>query len=164
MTTRVIRSKADLRDLVTLLENRRLPLSVTVQSGKHRSIEQNKLQRLWLNEISDQLGDQTPEEIRGFCKLTMAVPILRAEDDEFCAVYDKIIRPLPYEAKLACMMEPIDFPVTRRMKMHQKVRFLDHMYRYWSERGCVLTEPKPEFARDVQRANARLIGAKETAA
>ena len=159
MPSRIIRNRADLADLWKVLEARKLPLSVTYHSGKARTVEQNRLQRLWCNEVSEQLGDQTPEEVRGLCKLTMAVPILRAEDDDFCAAYDRVIRPLPYEVKLACMMEPIDFPVTRRMNVWQKVRFLDHMQRHWLERGLELTEPKPEWQRDVARANA-LIGAK----
>ena len=144
MPSRVIRSKHDLDVLGPLLYALKLPITVHWVQGETRTHEQNRLQRLWCNEVAEQLGDQTPEEVRGFCKLTMAVPILRAEDDLFCAAYDKAIRPLPYEVKLACMMEPLDFPVTRRMTVGQKVRFLDHMQRYWLERGCVLTEPKPE--------------------
>lgn len=160
MSARILRTKGDIDQLATFLKGRKLPLSITIQSGKHRSVEQNRLQRLWCNEVAEQLGDQTPEEVRGFCKLTMGVPILRAENDAFCRTYDAIIKPLPYEAKLACMMEPLDFQVTRLMKVNQKVRYLDHMHRFWSEKGLVLTEPKPEFARDVQRANAARVGAK----
>lgn len=142
MTTRTIRSKADLAQLMTFLDGRKLPLTVTIKSGKNRSAHQNRLVRLWCGEIAEQLGDQTPEEIRGHAKLTMGVPILRAEDDEFREKYDAVIRPLPYETKLACMMEPIDFPVTRRMSVDQQTRFLDHMHRHWSSQGLMLTNPE----------------------
>lgn len=155
MPTRVIRTRGDIALLTKFLEGRKLPLSVTVQSGKKRSVEQNKLQRLWVNEIAEQLGDRTPEEVRGFCKLTMGVPILRAENDAFREAYDRHIKPLDYETKVACMMEPLDFAVTRLMTVSQKVRYLDAMQRYWSERGLVLTEPDPMFARDVERARAK---------
>jgi hypothetical protein len=124
MPSRIIESERDLEAWITLLRQRKLPMTVTAEGGRNRSVEQNKLQRLWCNEVAEQLGDQTPEEVRGFCKLTMAVPILRAEDDEFCAAYDKAIKDMPYELKLVCMMEPIDFPVTRRMNVGQKTRFL----------------------------------------
>lgn len=146
MTERVIRNPTDLQMWVTYLSERKLPITVSCVAGKVRSTEQNRLQRMWCNEIAEQLGDQTPEEVRGYCKLTMAVPILRAEDEVFATAYDKAIKELPYETKLICMMEPIDFPVTRRMNVDQKTRFLDHMYRFWTDKGLMLTEPERKAA------------------
>lgn len=156
MTTRILRTKGDIALLAKYLEQRRLPLTVNIASGKHRTVEQNRLQRLWCNEVAEQMGDRTAEEVRGFCKLTMGVPILRAEHDEFCERYDRIIKPMSYEDKLACMMEPLDMPVTRLMSTWQKVRYLDHMQRYFTERGLVVTEPDPAFARGVARAKAKM--------
>lgn len=155
MPTQIIRTKDDLSRLAILLDQRKLPLTVTFQNGKHRTVEQNRLNRLWVNQIAEQLGDRTPEEVRGECKLTMGVPILRAENDDFCVKYDKIIRPLPYEHKLAMMMEPLDFPVTRLMSVSQNVRFLDHMHRYFVEMGLELTQPDPQFQRDAERYKAK---------
>lgn len=156
MPTRVIRTRGDIALLTKFLEGRKLPLSVTVQSGKKRSVAQNRLQRQWCNEIAEQLGDRTPEEVRGFCKLTLGVPILRAENDTFREAYDQHIKPLDYETKIACMMEPLDFAVTRLMNVSQKVRYLDAMQRYWSEQGLELTEPDPMFARDVAREKRKM--------
>lgn len=143
MTERVLTNDRE-RDLwITFLREKKLPITVSAIDGRHRSVEQNKLQRLWCNEIAEQLGDHTPEEVRAISKLEIAVPILRAEDDEFREAYDANIRGLPYETKLACMKEPIDLPVTRRMNVGQKKRFLDEMHRYWSEKGVQLTDPDP---------------------
>lgn len=141
MTTRIIRDEQDRKLLIKLIMGQKLPFVAKVERGGIRSIEQNRLGRLWINEIAEQLNDQTPEEIRGYCKLTIGVPIMRAEDDEFCHQYDAIIRPLPYEQKLACMMEPIDLPVTRRMNTSQKHKYLEGIYRHFSEQGVVLTIP-----------------------
>ena len=146
MPSRILENAQDLHEFTHLLGNLKPPVTVSWVLGRDRTGQQNRLQRLWCAEVAEQLGDQTPEEVRGFCKLTMGVPILRAEDEEFCEAYDKVVKPLPYEAKLACMMEPIDFPVTRRMKVSQHVRFLDEMHRYWTERGLRLTEPDAELA------------------
>lgn len=143
MAERILNTEADLELWVCFLRSKGLPLTVSAADGRHRSVEQNKLQRLWCNEAAEQLGDHTAEEIRAISKLEIAVPILRAEDDEFCAAYDGAIKGLPYEKKLACMMEPIDMPVTRRMNVGQKKRFLDEMHRYWSEKGVQLTDPNP---------------------
>lgn len=158
MPTRIVRTKRDLADLVKVMDGRKLPLTVTYQNGKHRTTEQNRLQRMWCNEIAEQLGDRTAETVRGECKLTMGVPILRAENDDFRAKYDRIIRPLPYEDKLDCMMEPLDFPVTRIMTTSQKVRYLDHMHRHFLEMGLELTQPDESMARDAARYRAKMEG------
>ena len=94
-----------------------------------------------MTEISEQLGDRTPEEIRAFCKLTLGVPILRAENEGFREKYDLIVRPLSYEQKLSIMSEPLDLPVTRIMTTKQKTAYLDTIFRTFSEQGIVLTLP-----------------------
>lgn len=142
MTARAVRSEHDLAALVTLLHTRRRPFRVTITSGKPRSTEQNRLQRLWCAEIAEQLGDRTPEEVRGEAKLTIGVPILRAENDDFRAKYDRTVRPLPYETKLALMMEPLDLPITRLMTAEQKTRYLDAMHRHYAAQGVQLTQPE----------------------
>lgn len=127
--------------LIRFLGEQKLPLTVTVGKGGKRSLAQNKLQRLWVNEISQQLGDQTAEEVRGLIKLTLGVPILRAENEAFRDRYDAIVRPLNYETKLGLMMEPLDFPVSRLMTTKQATAYLDAIHRHFSERGIVLTDP-----------------------
>ena len=94
-----------------------------------------------------QLGDVTPEWVRGYSKLHFGVPILRAEDEEFAEKYDATVKPLTYETKIAVMSEPLDLPVTRRMTTEQKTRFLDAMHAHWSAQGIILTMP-PERRRD----------------
>lgn len=141
MTERVIQSEGERKSLYRLIAVQKLPFTVSLTKGKRRSVEQNKLQRLWLNEIAEQLGDQTPEEVRGYCKLTLGVPILRAENEAFREKYDALIRPLPHELKLAMMMEPFDFAVTRLMSSGQKTRYLDAVARHFAEQGVVLTDP-----------------------
>ena len=141
MTTRVIGSETDRTALLKFIEGQALPFTVEIRKGKRRTLLQNKLQRLWLNEIAEQLGDRTPEEVRGYCKLTLGVPILRLENEAFCEKYDRLIKPMSYEAKLELMMEPMDFPITRLMTTNQKTRYLDAVARHFAERGVVLTSP-----------------------
>jgi len=141
VTTRFVETEADRRMLFRFIESQALPLTVSIGKGGKRSLKQNKLQRQWVNEIAEQLGDQTPEEVRGYCKLTIGVPILRAEHDAFRERYDAIVRPLPYEQKLALMMEPLDFPISRLMTTKQATAYLDGIHRHFSEKGIVLTDP-----------------------
>lgn len=147
MAHRIIRTEADLEDLIRLLRGLTRPFTNSWVQGQNRSLEQNQMQRLWCREIAEQMGDRTAEDVRGYCKLHLGVPILRAEDEEFCAAYDGLVRPLPYEAKLACMMEPIDLPVTRRMKVKQMVAYLDAIQREFASKGIRLTDPDPDLAK-----------------
>lgn len=142
MTSRVIQSAADRDSFITLLKTKKPPYTVSVVDGRKRSVEQNKLQRLWLNEAAEQLGEYTAEEYRAYCKAWFGIPILRAENEDFRKAYDKTIRHLSYEQKLIAMAEPLDFPITRLMTMGQKKRYLDDMYHYFISQGVVLTEPQ----------------------
>ena len=141
MTTHIVRSAEDMERVARLVGNLKPPLTITVTSGASRSLEQNKLQRLWCMEAAEQLGDRTAEEIRGFCKLHYGVQIMREGHDDFRETYDRLIKPHPYETKLAYIMEPLDFPITRLMTVGEKSQYLDAMHKGLSELGVKLTEP-----------------------
>jgi hypothetical protein len=141
MTTRTIRTDGDIDGLARLLRSRKLPLTVHITQGEPRSTAQNRLQRQWCNDVSQQLGDRSPEDVRAYSKLHFGVPILRADDDAYCEAYDRLIRPLPYETKLAYMAVPFDFAVTRAMTTKQLTRYLDAMAAHWAAQGVRLTDP-----------------------
>ena len=143
MTTRVMRLEDDRTSFKTLVDSYKLPCTGTVVKGEHRSVEQNKLQRLWLNEAEEQLGEYTAEEYRAYCKLHFGVPILRAEDEHFCEEYDdKIKDRYTYEEKLEMMIGPkIELPVTRLMTTRQKTTYLDAMHHHFTTLGVKLTDP-----------------------
>lgn len=133
--------------LVKFIMGKKLPITVSIADGKHRTNDQNRLQRQWVMEIASQTGE-TPEEVRGYCKLAFGVPILRAENDVFCKAYDEMIKPLPMDMKLKLMMEPFDFGVTRLMTTRQKTAYLDTIHRHYSAQGIVLTNPEDLKRRD----------------
>ena len=141
MTLRAVHNETQRDLLLKFVRAHKLPFTVDITSGRRRSTEQNRLQRLWLNEIAEQLGDRTAEEIRGYCKLHHGVPILRNENEAFRLAYDQVIRPLPYEAKLKAMMVPLDMPVTRIMDVDQKPRSLTAVHQEFGKRGLMLPEP-----------------------
>ena len=141
MTSRVIKSAAERDSFITLLKSKKIPYTVSVVDGRKRSVEQNRLQRLWLNEAAEQLGEYTAEEYRAYCKAWFGLPILIGENAEFRDAYNKTIRKLTYEEKLIAMAAPIDLPVTRIMSVGQKKRYLDDMYIHFSGLGVQLTEP-----------------------
>jgi DNA replication and repair protein RecF len=48
---------------------------------------------------------------------------------------------IEYRRGWECMMEPLDFPITRLMDTSQKGRYLDEIYRHFTEQGVILTIP-----------------------
>jgi len=140
MTTRIVRNEQDRRELIRLIGARNPPFTASIT--KKRTPEQNQLQRKWVNEAAEQLGEDTSEGYRAYCKLHFGVPILRNENEEFRRQYDKVVKPLPYEHKIEMMKEPIDFPVTRLMTTKQKAQYLDAVYQHFRGLGVQLTEPK----------------------
>lgn len=141
MTVRFVDTEQDRAMLIRFMGQQSLPLSVTITKGGKRTLKQNRLQRQWLNEIAEQLGDRSAEDVRAECKLTFGVPILRAENEGFRIAYDKHVKGLPYEQKIALMMEPFDFAVTRLMTTRQHTSYLDAMHKHFTEQGIVLTDP-----------------------
>lgn len=138
---RTVENEQNRSMLIKYIEAKPFPFVCTITDGKVRTTKQNKLQRKWMQEIGEQTG-QTPEEVRALCKLSIGVPILREENEAFRAKYDAIVKPLPYESKLAIMAEPLDMPITRLMTTAQKTRYLDEIFRRFSGQGIVLTMPK----------------------
>lgn len=109
--------------------------------GQQRTLEQNRLQMKWHKEAAEQLQNGSAKDMRAFAKLHIGVPILCAEDPEFKAEYDRVIGPLPYETKLALMVEPFDFPCTRLMSKRQKSEYLDELRLHYQNQGVQLTIP-----------------------
>jgi hypothetical protein len=103
-----------------------------------RTTPQNALQHVWYTLAANQLQDDTEEGYRAYCKLTMGVPILRRDSEEFRAAYDRVIRPLPYELKLEAMKHPLDFPITRLMTKRQYNEFADAVYIHLTGLGADL--------------------------
>ena len=132
--------------LMTFIGNMGLPLTVTIQQGviEKRSNDQNRLQRLWVNE-AEQQGDMTAEEYRAYCKLHFGVPMLRNENDTFAELYDSKIRdrvpPYSYEQKLEFMAIPWDMHVTRLMTVKQHDKYLNMMHNHFTSLGMILTIP-----------------------
>lgn len=141
MPTKVLREPEHADALAALLRGRKMPLTVSWVQGAARSASQNRLAQAWFTDISRQLGDQTHEDVRAECKMRFGVPILRAENEAFRVSYDRTMKRLPYEEKLAAI-KAFDLPVTRLMTVKQMTAFMDEMQRYWIPQGIRLTDPE----------------------
>ena len=142
MTFRAVATEYDRTLLLRFIGGHKLPFTANITSGIKRSSKQNRLNRQWMNDISEQMDGWSAEFARGYCKLHFGVPILRNEDEAFRLEYDAIIMPLPYEHKLKLMMVPFDFGVTRLMKVPQQTAYLNAVQQHFAEQGVVLTDPE----------------------
>ena len=139
--TRNIRTASELNQAVIFLQNQsKFPLQLTLKPGKEpRSSQQNRLAFQWYKDAAEQ-GDHTAAEYRCLCKLHFGIPIMRTDDD-FRAKYDRVVKPMPYETKLALMDEPFNFPVTSLMSVKQFTQYLDRMWHHFTGKGFQLTDP-----------------------
>jgi hypothetical protein len=104
---------------------------LTLVTGRDRSKDQNSLLHAWLSQISRETGEDTPAGIKAFVKLHFGVPILRAENEEFQAMYDENIKPLNYQQKLAIVEY---LPVTSIMTVAQCSQLLKDIQMHYAAR------------------------------
>ncbi len=116
-------------------------LRVTIKTGKDRTISQNAITHAWYEQLARELREDDALGWKSFCKLHYGVPILRAEDEEFRAAYDAVIRPLAYEKKLIAMR---CWPVSSIMSVEQLSKYAEAMQVNFRERGVRLEFPIQE--------------------
>jgi len=104
-----------------------------VEFTETRTDLQNRTSHGWYNELASNLKEFDALGYKCFCKLHFGVPIMRAESDEFREVYDKSLKPLSYEQKIAVMKY---MPVTSLMNTKQLSAYLEAMKDYyWQHNG-----------------------------
>ena len=136
---RIIETSADRNTFIDWLRRQTPPYRVTAKPGGIRSLAQNRLQGLWINEIAKQ-WHESREHVRCYCKLHFGIPILRRHET-MKAKYDALLKPLPYETKIALMGDPMPLPVTSIMTLDEMTEYLDKVYRHFTKQGMTLTDP-----------------------
>lgn len=145
MPHRILTTPQDVENFCTLLPGMSLPVTLSWVKGRDRTQQQNALQWLWATEVADQLADRAPQDVQDTWRLEHGVPILRADDAEFCVMYDRCIKPLPYEMKKNALRR-LGIKITSAFKVGQMVRYMDAVQRACLEFGLEITEPDRELA------------------
>lgn len=145
MPNLVINSDNSLQDAQGIIRelymrNRYLKVSITI--GKSRSIDQNAILHAWIEQIARELREDDALGWKCFIKLTIGVPILRAEDEQFREAYDQVIKPLSYEKKLISMK---CWPVSSLMTKPQLSALLEATQSEFLKRGVKLEFPEEEI-------------------
>jgi hypothetical protein len=124
--------------------NRHKFLRLNVKTGKDRSLDFNAQSHVWYEQLSRELTEDDALGWKCFCKLHFAVPIMRAEDEEFRTFYDTAIKGLSYEQKLQAMKY---MPVTSLMTNPQFKKYCDEMQKHFLGRGVALEFLEPDGRR-----------------
>lgn len=139
-------SVAELIPKIWMLWNQYKFLIITIRFGRDRSLEQNALWFAMYQRISQVLGTGTAEDIsywRAYCKLRLGVPIAKAYDAEFRAMWDVVVLANPvmhtWEAQMQLMQSSSfgadGFPVTRNFKRKPGVEYTESINRHFAEQG-----------------------------
>ena len=107
---------------------------------RSRTGEQNALAFAWYAEVASAVQQESPRDVRRYCKLHHGVPIMRMQDEEFRDAYDVVIKPLAYELKLIAMDH---WPVTSLMDTVQLSQYLDAIHDDYEKQGIDLEWPDP---------------------
>ena len=111
-----------------------LPAIMTLRPyKKDRSLEMNALSHVWYAQIAAKEREYTAEQVKGYCKLRIGIPILRT-DIEFSEMYDRIFKPMDYETKIEIMSRPGLFDVTSIMKTDQMCLYLEQIQQHYANR------------------------------
>lgn len=111
---------------------------VNAKIGKARSLDQNAISHCWYEQLARELREEDALGWKSYCKLHHAVPIMRAEDEEFRQFYDTTIKKMSYEQKLSCMKF---VPVTSLMTKPQLSTYLEAVRDDFVKRGVRLEFP-----------------------
>lgn len=143
MTEAIVNSEVALQRVIGDLREdwkRHKFLRLRWTAGTKRSLDQNAIAHAWYEQVARELREDDALGVKCYAKLHHGVPILRAEDADFRATYDAVIRPLPYELKLEAMKH---WPVTSLMTKAQLSAFLESVQRDYRSRGVHLEFPEP---------------------
>lgn len=144
MTDLVVNSDNALQDAIGIIRElyvRNRYLKVSIKIGKGRSTEQNSISHAWYEQLSRELREDNALGWKAYCKLTIGVPILRAEVEEFRTNYDASVKLLTYEQKLKAMHF---VPVTSLMTKPQLSQYLEAMQEHFRTNHKVMLEFPPE--------------------
>lgn len=104
-------------------------ITFKIVNSKHRSLEQNDMKEFQVTEIAKHCHGGDERAARRQIKLEVGVPILRRDNPEFRALYDKVIKHHDYETKLE-MMDHL--PVTSSMKVSQMTECIENTFRHFA--------------------------------
>lgn len=141
MPTKIIRDHGHITYLADMLGKLKLPLTVSWQAGASLSRRQQRLSFRWYQDIANQTGDRTMEEVRADCKVTHGIPILSADDAAFREGWARGIGRFTFDGQRE-IVRLMQMPVTSLMTVKQMTAYLDAVQGEYLQQGIRLTDPE----------------------
>jgi hypothetical protein len=117
---------------------------VKIMQGK-RTVSQNAMIYSLYQQAGAQSEDQSIVDVRRMCKLHYGIPILRANDPEFCDFYDRLIKhSFTTEDKLL-LMDHLE--VTSKFNKEMGTEYIDTVIREYSQQGFCMIHPSESYGR-----------------
>ena len=123
-------------------------ITTTILAGKNalveivpedRTLPQNAMFYALYGQVAKQKGDESPDEIKAYCKYHFGLSIVCAADPEYAALLKNAIRhDLDYETKMKIVNK---LPVTSLMNTKQGSEYIDRVIRHYSQQGLCLVHP-----------------------
>jgi hypothetical protein len=104
--------------------------------SKKRSLPMNAQQHLWYGQIAKAKGDQTPLDIKNFCKDTFGIPIL-LNSAEYADKIEFLLHKLDYyKHSYDNRMKLIQcLSITSEFTTSESKEYCDNMIFYWNDLG-----------------------------
>ena len=115
------------------------PIASLENRKARRSRDQNSMIYALYAQISAQVEDQSPLEVRNECKLLYGVPILARDHVVFQEFAQDALYNLSYETQLQAV-QWID--VSSIMTKEQGTEYIDTILRTYSQQGIALADPR----------------------
>lgn len=139
MTSKTVVTKDQADELARWLSGLPLPFTMTVRSGKVRSLQSNALLHRWYADIARQTG-MTASEVKGQCHHEYGLPI-RLRDPQFAWLWNNSAGKLDYERRCKVLASG-QFQVSSKMTVAELSEYMDAMQRDFEARGIQLTRPE----------------------
>ena len=140
METRRVMTPEQAERLAAYVVGLSLPFTITIGSGKSRSVSQNSLIHKWYGEIARHLGDRDMIQVKGECHHKYGLPIKR-RDEQFAWVWKQTGEQLSYEQQCKYLASGV-LNVSSSMTVTELTEYMDAMKRDYAEQGVYLTDPE----------------------
>jgi hypothetical protein len=107
-----------------------------VEQSEDRGISANNQQHLWYGQIAKYRDDQTPLDVKNFCKDALGLPLILSSDkhgDKMQFLLDKLdYYQHSYESKMKLIQ---CLEVTSLFKKSESKMYMDNMIQYFNDNG-----------------------------
>ena len=140
MLTRRVMTPEQAERLAAYVVGLSLPFTITIGSGKSRTVSQNALLHKWYGEVARHLGDRDMIHVKGECHHKYGLPIKR-RCEQFAWVWKQTGEKLTYEQQCKYLASGV-LNISSSMNVTELTEYMTAMKNDYAEQGVYLTDPE----------------------